>query len=56
MKRLYLLLLCACVALAVVAQDLYVRGAHNNWAADAASKMTEVETGVYTISNITIID
>lgn len=54
MKRLYLLLLCACVALAVVAQDLYVRGAHNNWAADAASKMTEVETGVYTISNITL--
>ena len=38
----------------VVAQDLYVRGAHNNWAADAASKMTEVETGVYTISNITL--
>lgn len=36
------------------AQDLYVRGAHNNWAADAGSKMVRTEPGIYTISGITL--
>lgn len=42
------------VAAVSVAQDLYVRGAHNSWAANAADKMTQVEPGIYTISNYTL--
>lgn len=54
MKKITLFLLALCIAVASIAQDLYVRGAHNNWAADADSKMTETDTGIYTISNYTL--
>lgn len=54
MKKITLLIFALCVAIASMAQDLYVRGAHNGWAADADSKMTEVDTGIYTISNYTL--
>lgn len=54
MKKITLFLWALCIAVASIAQDLYVRGAHNNWAADADSKMTETDTGIYTISNYTL--
>lgn len=54
MKRFTYTLIALFVAINVMAQDLYVRGAHNNWAADASSKMTETESGIYTISNYTL--
>ena len=54
MKKITLFLLALCIAVASIAQDLYVRGAHNNWAADADSKMTETDIGIYTISNYTL--
>ena len=54
MKRIYLFICAVLAVFSLSAQDLYVRGAHNNWAADAGSKMTQTEPGIYTISGITL--
>ena len=54
MKKITLFLLALCLAVVSIAQDLYVRGAHNNWAADADSKMTHTDTGIYTTSTYTL--
>ncbi|MBR3648414.1 MAG: DUF4886 domain-containing protein [Paludibacteraceae bacterium] len=54
MKRLALFLCSVLATTLIMAQDLYVRGAHNSWAANAADKMTETSPGIYTISNYII--
>lgn len=54
MKRISLFICLVLAVFSLSAQDLYVRGAHNNWAADAGSKMTQTEPGIYTISGITL--
>lgn len=54
MKRFFILTYMFLCAIFISAQTLYVRGAHNNWAADAANQMTQTAPGVYTISGITL--